>query len=613
MVKTAQALLQQYYGYDEFRPGQSNIITSLLEGRDTVAVMPTGAGKSLCFQIPAMLLPGVAIVVSPLISLMKDQVDGLNNQGIPATYINSSLSGAETSQRLREVATNRYKLVYVAPERLELATFQAALRKLTVSLVAIDEAHCVSQWGHDFRPSYRNIAPFVKGLSNRPVLGAFTATATPEVKADIIEALSLNNPDVYATGFDRPNLAFSVLRAVNKLNFVLNYVKANAAQSGIIYTSTRRETDALYEILRSSGYAAGRYHAGLSEAERTAGQEQFLYDDIRVMVATNAFGMGIDKSNVRYVIHYNMPRNMEAYYQEAGRSGRDGEPGECVLLFGQQDIILQKFLIDKSVEDWARKQHELQKLQDMIAYCDTAGCLRRYILRYFGETAEHENCGNCGNCVPAQPVTAAASEQQSFALRPREADDGLFELLRQLRRQIAQRDRIPPYVVFADSTLKEMSRHCPMNEREMRQIKGVGELKLERYGQDFLRVIRGYSPNQPVSSTPEPKKKTAAAKKKEERPSYLITLDRYEQGVDLGAIAKERGLTVTTVQNHLVRCSHEGHYVDWDRLIPEEYEEQIADKIKELGTGSLKVIKDALPKVGYAAIKAVLAKRFSSD
>nr|WP_092073378.1 DNA helicase RecQ [Dendrosporobacter quercicolus]NSL48743.1 DNA helicase RecQ [Dendrosporobacter quercicolus DSM 1736] len=706
MLEQAGQVLQKYFGYHEFRPGQDQIIASLLKGHDTVAIMPTGAGKSVCFQVPALLLPGVTLVVSPLISLMKDQVDGLNSQGIPATFINSALAGTEVRRRLYDISAGRYKLVYIAPERLETEAFQAALQRLNISMVAIDEAHCVSQWGHDFRPSFRNIRPFIERLKVRPVLGAFTATATNEVKTDIAALLSLVQPDVYVTGFDRPNLSFTVLRGENKQKFIMNYLQTNSRQSGIIYAATRKEVDGLYELLLKRGVSAGRYHAGLSDEERAQQQERFLYDDIRVMVATNAFGMGIDKSNVRYVLHYNMPKNMESYYQEAGRSGRDGLPGECILLFGAQDTLLQKFLIDKSVEDPVRKHHELRKLQLMVDYCHTPECLRQYILRYFGDTAAASECGNCGNCdnagelvditldaqkvfscvyrlrerfgvtviadvlkgsknkkvqqlgldrlptyglfaqrtipeikaliqrlvatqylnftegeypvvkLTAQALAVLKNEasvwQKETTQRKLEADDDLFELLRQLRKQIAEREKVPPYVVFADSTLRELSEKCPQDEADLRHIKGIGELKLKRYGGEFLQLIRQHTAQ---SAAPESAAPAAAATRKAAGPaSHLVTLELFRQGKSLEQIAQERALTINTVQNHLSRCSSEGHAVDWDRLIPAQYEALIVAVIQQLGGDLLRPIKDALPEeVGYEAIKAVLGKHFSSS
>lgn len=704
-LERAQQYLKQYFGYDRFRPGQMQVIRNLLDGSDTVAIMPTGAGKSLCFQIPALLLPGVTLVVSPLISLMKDQVDGLNMQGIPATFINSSLSGGESRQRLDYFRDGRYKLMYVAPERLESDLFQSALQNIAISMVAVDEAHCLSQWGHDFRPSYRAIKPFIDRLASRPVIGAFTATATPEVKADIIGLLTLEKPQVYITGFDRPNLAFRVLRGEDKRQFVLDYVKAHAGQSGIIYAATRREVDEICLFLRKKGISAGRYHAGLPDQERLSGQEQFIYDEIQVMVATNAFGMGIDKSNVRYVLHYNMPKNLEAYYQEAGRGGRDGEPGECILLFAPQDVQLQKFLIDKSVESPERKQNELRKLQDMVDYCYTPECLRHYILNYFGEHTADEECGNCGNCnddsrriditVEAQkvfsciyrlrerygimlvaevlkgsknkrisqlglerlstyglmgqrtlqdiktliqrliatgylhlteseyPVVTLTPQaipvlknqervwQKIFIQKSAEPDDSLFDLLRQLRRRIAGQEQVPPYAVFADSTLREMSQYYPQDKEAMARIKGVGERKLQKYGQKFLDLIHQYVKDHPELAAPADRDKPDEDESSKQ-PSHLRTLDMYRQGADLAAIAKSRGLTVNTVQNHLVRCSQEGYAIDWNRIIPAQYESLIIEKIKEIGTGALKPIKEALPDaVGYDAIKAVLCKHFN--
>ena len=393
-----ESLLKQYFGYTSFRPGQHEVIQTLLEGRDCLAIMPTGAGKSICFQLPALMMPGVTLVISPLISLMKDQVDSLVNQEIPATYINSQCTFEEAKARFAAIRAGRVKLIYISPERLENEFFTSFMQSLPISMFIIDEAHCVSQWGHDFRPSYCAIKDWIAALPRRPVVGAFTATATEKVKEDMMTLLGLEKERIFIGGFDRPNLYFRVVRTNRKLDFALAYVQQHQEDSGIIYAATRKEVDRVYEELTRRGIRAGRYHAGLSDDVRRTMQDAFTYDRLQVIVATNAFGMGIDKSNVRYVIHYQMPKNIESYYQEAGRAGRDGAPGECILLFSRQDIMIQKFLIEQSVHDPQQQAVEFRLLNAMVRYCEGNHCLRHYILTYFGEHPSWQRCEKCGNC-----------------------------------------------------------------------------------------------------------------------------------------------------------------------------------------------------------------------
>ncbi|HBM5476361.1 TPA: DNA helicase RecQ [Enterococcus faecium] len=583
-------LLKQYFGYDEFRPGQKEIIQKVIDQENVLGIMPTGSGKSICYQLPALLLDGLTVVVSPLISLMKDQVDAANQLGIPATFINSSLDGYETARRFQEIDRQQYRLLYIAPERFIMPDFIQAMKRWNVRMIAIDEAHCISQWGHDFRPSYLQMANQLDQLPNRPVIVALTATATVQVAADIKRLLKIPENNHIQTGFERENLRFQVIKDQKKEQYLIEYLKINKNQSGIIYAATRKEVDRLYHLLKKFDFSVGRYHGGLNENERTEMQEAFLYDRLQLIVATNAFGMGINKSNVRFVIHYQIPGSLEAYYQEAGRAGRDGLSSEAILLFSPQDIQVQKFFIQQSQREEGQKQKEYEKLKAMTEYVYIESCLQQYILNYFGETSSP--CNRCGNCLDDREIVevtteaqmvlsclkrmgenygkqmlmkvlAGSKEQKLQALGfghlstyglmknqsqketmqlieylisngylltingeypvlkvtergiqvlkgqesvyrkepkkvqqlPDEETDTLFEVLRELRTDLASEAGVPPYVVFSDSTLKEMSRIRPSSRLEMLQIKGVGQSKLDKYGEAFLSRIKNADSN----------------------------------------------------------------------------------------------------------------------
>ena len=472
MGQTEQALevLKKVFGYGSFRKGQQEIIEAVTSGRDALGIMPTGAGKSLCYQIPAILSGSIAVIISPLISLMKDQVDSLIQNGVSAASINSAMDWESASDIFRGVRQGQVRLLYVAPERLEGAGFAEFLRSIEIGLVVVDEAHCVSQWGHDFRPSYLNIAPVIASLPKRPTVAAFTATATPEVRDDIISQLALREPFTLTTGFDRENLFFHVEHPADKNAALMQYIRQFPDVSGIVYASTRKNVETICERLRGHGISAVRYHAGLSDEERRRNQESFIYDRAAVMVATNAFGMGIDKSNVRYVIHYNMPSNLDAYYQEAGRAGRDGLPADCVLFYGSKDIMTARFFIAQSPEETRAASY--RKLQAMVDYCHTNDCLRGYILKYFGESGVPEKCSACGNCtneIERVDITLDAQKILSCVYRMAQASGGgkygtvmLVNVLRGSKREEVRRlgfDKI--------STWGLLKEHSAQNVREM--------------------------------------------------------------------------------------------------------------------------------------------------
>lgn len=501
--------LKYYFGHNTFRPGQETLVDALLDHRDALGIMPTGAGKSMCYQIPALMTPGIALVISPLISLMKDQVMGLIASGVPAAYLNSSLTPKQLDLATERACQGAYRIIYVAPERLDTLSFRRFAMQAPITLIAVDEAHCVSQWGQDFRPSYLKIADFIESLPKRPPVGAFTATATSKVRSDIIRLLRLQHPVEASTGFDRPNLFFDVLHPKDKEAALKDLLRKRKNQSGIIYCATRRNVEEVAAKLEKAGYQVGTYHAGMSDQYRQENQEAFQEDRIQIMVATNAFGMGIDKSNVNYVIHYNMPRSMEAYYQEAGRAGRDGSKADCILLYSGADIFTAKWMIDHTEpnealtaeERQAVRQEDLRRMEDMITYCTGGKCLRSYILHYFGENVP-DTCTTCGNCVRGQerehlfPFKKAPASPRQEEEQPVDPDN-LFELLRHCRLELARQNHVPPYMICADKTLLDMVRKRPRNPDEMLDVDGMGVKKIGKYGAAFLLVLRRYAASHP--------------------------------------------------------------------------------------------------------------------
>ena len=534
--------LKQYFGYDSLRTGQEELINGILAGHDVLGIMPTGAGKSLCYQLPALILKGITLVISPLISLMSDQVKALNQAGVHAAYINSSLTENQIRMALSYASQGRYKIIYVAPERLNTPRFLDFACNADISMLTVDEAHCISQWGQDFRPSYLEIAGFLTRLPRRPIVSAFTATATERVKNDIVASLELNNPVTMVTGFDRPNLLFRVVTrkgGSQKDNSIINYVKKHEDESGIIYCATKKNVDKLYTLLNEQGISAGRYHAGLSNEERKQNQENFTYDRIRVMVATNAFGMGIDKSNVRYVLHYNMPQSLEYYYQEAGRGGGEGEEGGWWLFFSKQDIMINKFLLQNKASagdvasDMQKTANDQRKLQQMINYCETDKCLREFILSYFGDTTPCI-CNKCSNCVVVEDeeeetyVETGKKRKNAAQLAGlNELGAALFEKLRSVRTELAAEKSVPPYIICSDKTLKDICAKLPRDKEQLADVYGMGEQKIQNYGEAFVTAVNSF-----VADNPNPSGSTTG-----ERPQTVLS---DEEAAETGSTRKKK-------------------------------------------------------------------------
>lgn len=705
MLQKATEILSAYFGYDSFRTGQMQVIEQVLHGEDTLCIMPTGGGKSLCYQIPALVQEGISIVITPLISLMKDQVDQLEQLGISAALINSTLSTAELRATMDDIQSGEYKMVYISPERLQSAEFVEMMRTLPIPLVAIDEAHCISQWGHDFRPSYKYIYPFIKSLPTKPTVLALTATATPHVQDDICRSLQLPEQNTVMTTFKRTNLTFSVIKGQDSDKFLLDYMKKNEGNTGIVYAATRKTVEQLYQSLQKKGIKAAIYHGGLSADERFRQQEAFLYDEVDVMVATNAFGMGINKSNVRYVIHYQMPKDLESYYQEAGRAGRDGLDSECILLFGAQDVQVQKFLIQQGHSNEERMQNEYKKLQQMVDYCHTESCLESYILNYFGEETI-EDCGKCGNCTDhrssvdmtldaqmvlscmirtgqrfgknmiSQVLTGSRNKKllqfrfdqlPTYNLMPKKTieevnnfidylvahqfidlhqgefpylvvsakgadvlknglkvwkkedmitktvskNHPLFEDLRVVRKELAAQEGVPPFVIFSDETLQDMCRRLPQTLEEMLDVKGVGQMKRDKFGEAFLQVLQNADPaevEEAASLTASVKRTKKQTSNKEK--SHHLTYELYSEGKSISEIAGLREVTEATVENHLMKCHQEGKAIDWKQFYTEDQAAIIkmaleTVNVKEAG---LKALKESIAddSISYFMLRAYL-------
>jgi len=710
-VLKAYEILKKYFGYTSFKEGQEPIIKNILDGFDTLGIMPTGGGKSICYQIPALIFDGITIVVSPLISLMQDQVDALNTLGISSIYINSTLKPKEMKTVYMEISNGDHKIIYVTPERFENSEFLDRIRLEKISQIAIDEAHCISQWGHDFRKSYLNVPNFIKQLPNKPIITAFTATATPKVREDIIKNLKFK-PNVFINGFDRKNLKFTTIKGVNSLSYIKKYLKEHSDEGGIIYASTRKEVDSIYTELADRGYLVGKYHAGMSDIQRQQNQDDFINDRLTLMVATNAFGMGIDKSNVRFVIHSNLPKDLESYYQEAGRAGRDGLDAHCILIFNPKDIQTQTFFINNNQFESSEEIMNIkrEKLSAMVNYCHTSKCVRSYILEYFGD-AKIENCNNCSNCLDdgeVEDITIEVQKILSCVYRTEQrfginmivgvlggsknksilnwnldksstygllSDysqkeiraltdlligdeyldvtktefptlkltkkafefiknkekltrkitkiqrkttyewDGSFDLLRKLRADIAKVEKKPPYTIFSDKTLHEMARYLPTDYEGMLDISGVGEKKYERYGIQFLEVIKEIkgdsSPIEVINITKkDPKPKKASTKDSSHRISYQLFLD----GKSITEIATIRKSKFDTILNHLFKCVDEKLKVDLSKIVDDGNKKLILSAIKKVGGTTLRAIKDELPSnIEYYEIKTVLKELKSKE
>ncbi len=712
-MELAHQALQKYFGYTSFLPLQKEIIKDVLQKNDVFVLMPTGGGKSLCYQIPSLILDGVTIVVSPLIALMKDQVDGLKANGIPAAYINSSLRFEQIKQIKSELLENRISILYVAPERIVLLDFLSFLQNLNINLIAIDEAHCISEWGHDFRPGYRQLKLLKEHLPKIPLI-AMTATAIPEVQEDIVTQLKLTNPKYYKASLNRNNLFYQVKPKDTAYQQLLQHLEAHSKDSGIIYCQSRKATDNLANKLQSDGYRVLPYHAGLSSNLRTETQEKFVKDDVEIIVATIAFGMGIDKSNIRFVIHYDLPKNLETYYQETGRAGRDGEKSDCILFYSYGDKRKIDYFIDQK-ESETEKRIAFQKLNDMIKFCESITCRRKILLNYFGEDFNETNCKGCDICLEpketidgtiiAQKIMSCTSQlnerfgmsyiadvlcgsrnrriignrhdtltshgigneyskkQWQIYLREliqldylksegdrylivkiapklrddlskhkeilltnpvddvkitqidcdKKMDSGLFEILRVLRKEIADAEGMPPYVIFNDSSLRAMATYFPKNGSDFPNINGVGESKLKKYGEMFLEKIDAYCIEHKIEVSNEHNIELRQVYKRSHSmntnaSTFQETMQLYKQNLTIEEIAQKRGLTPDTIAAHIEKLIRSGEDISIDSFVANDKQEHILKVLSLLGGGALKPIKEKLgDNYTYEEIRLVQA------